>query len=139
MVRMAICAVRAERHHDVWFDAPDQWHDLSLRLGRDGAVQVPVDVIQKMNLADSQFLTRRAQFGLADFAHNLKGGPHGRISEAAAFPSCRSDEISLDTLTGVSCERPAHSQRFVVGMGQNTHQSETVCHLSWSEALIFAR
>src|SRR5262245_32054000 len=130
MVRMAVSAVRAERHYNVRFDAADEWHDLALRLHRTGTIEVSIDVIEKMNLTDSQFRARCTQLGLTHFTHNSKRGSHGYISEAAALSSCCCKEVRLDSLFRVTGERPAHSQRFIVGMRQDAHQSETVSHFS---------
>src|SRR5262245_61597292 len=128
MVRMAVCAVRAERHHNMRLEAADEWHDLPLNLHRTGTIEVPVNVIEKMNLTYSQFPARCTQLRLSHFTHNSKRGPHGCISEAAALPSRCCNEIGLDALFRVSGQRPAYSQRFVVGMRQDAHQSETVSH-----------
>src|SRR5262249_49263931 len=129
MVRMAVCAVRSERQHNMRFDAADEGHDLRLRLHRTGTVQVSVDVIEKMNLTDTEFPASRTQLRLTDFTYHLKRGSHGCISEAAALSSRCCNEIGLNSLFRVASESPAHSQRFVIGMRQNTHQSETVSHI----------
>src|SRR5262245_4008082 len=121
MVWMAVCAVRAERHHNVRFDSADERHDLALCLYRIDTVEVFVDVIEKMNLADSQFSARRTQLGFTYFAHDLKRGSHDCISEAAALSPCRCKEIGLDSLSRISGESPAHSQRLIVGMRQDAH------------------
>src|SRR3954469_15623819 len=113
---MAVRAIRTERHDNVWFDAADEPHDLSLRLDRIGTVKVAIDVIEKLNLPDSEFPARRTQLRLTHFTDELKRGSHGRLSEAAALSSCRSQKIGLDSFFRVAGEHPAHSQRFIVGM-----------------------
>src|SRR5262249_18644280 len=128
MVGMAVRTVRTECQHNVRFDAADEWHDLPLRLRRIGTVEVSVDVIEKMNLADTQFPASRTQLGLTHFTDPLNRGPHGCISEAAALSSCCCNEIGFDSLFRVSSESPAHPQRFIVGMRQDAHQSEIVSH-----------
>jgi hypothetical protein len=69
---MAVRTVWTERQYNVWSDAADEWHDFALRHQRIGVVEVAIDVIEKMNLADAQFSGGRTQFRLTYLTYNFK-------------------------------------------------------------------
>src|SRR5262245_28515301 len=130
MVRMAVSTVRAKRHNDVGLDDADESRDLPLRLDGIRTVEVSVDVIEKMNLANPQLSACRSQLGLTHFAHNFKRRSYRGITKAASLAPRSCDEKCFDALFGVSGESPTHSQRFIVGMCKNAHQPQTVSHFS---------
>ena len=65
-------------------------------------------------------------------AYDLETRTFGVIPETATFAAGGGDQKSLYALGAVFRERPSHSERFVVGMGQHTHQPEIVGQFNFS-------
>jgi hypothetical protein len=128
VVRMAISSIGSKRRDNMGTDPANVSGDFPLHLSRIGAVQVSIDIVQKVHAANSQFLRRCAQFRFAGFPYYAQFRPHRRIAEPAALTTRRGDEMCIDTLARVFRQSSAHPERFVVGMGEDAHQSKFVFH-----------
>ncbi len=77
-----------------------------------------------MTLADAEFLGRGPKLRFPCGADDLGARPLAAVAEAAALAARGGDEIRLDAFRGVFGQRPARPQRFIVGVGEDAHQSE---------------
>ena len=96
--------------------------DFGDRLARIGLIEVAVDVIEEMQVADSKRCGRATQFGLADGTERspAQGCPARRpASRARRASPLRDTSRPLQQHTLPACRRLP--EQFIVGVGQNTH------------------
>lgn len=131
VVRVTISAVWSKCCDDVRPDPSNMSRNFPLHLNRIGAVQVAIDVIEKIHTADSQFPGRCVQFRFTSLANRAQPRPLCSIPETAPLAARRRHQVRVNTFARVLREGPAHSKRFVVGMRENAHQSKGVFHSLW--------
>src|SRR5260370_21825424 len=96
------------------------FHDLRDHLGWLGLIQLAIQVIQKIDAANTKRFGRCEQFGFADLAESLSSWILLYAAEPATLPPCRCHKIWLNLLGGILCEYAAGAQRFIVGVSQYT-------------------
>src|SRR6476660_3058956 len=92
-------------------------------LGWIGLVEIAIDVIEEVALANTKRSNRATQLGFADRAE--RGQPRVVLlgTLPAALATRRGYEVYFDSFGGILGQRAAVAQRLVVGVGQHAHQS----------------
>src|SRR5262252_6053365 len=81
VVGMTVSALRSKCRDNVWADAANVHGNLCLHLARVRAIQVAVDVVEKIDASDAQFAGGRAKLRFTRLTHHAQLGPYRGISE----------------------------------------------------------
>lgn len=72
VIWMSIRAIWSEGHHHIRPHAPEMSHDFGDGLGWIGLIQIPINVIQELDLAETKHFRGCTHFGLAPLAECLQ-------------------------------------------------------------------
>src|SRR6266567_2920948 len=114
MIGMPIAAIWSKGDHHIGFHAAQVPNNLRYSLGRRSLVQVAIDVIQEIDMADAKHSGGGCQLGLTDLAQCFQAWILLFPTEPAAFPACGGDEVRLDSLGGILGENAAVAERLII-------------------------
>jgi hypothetical protein len=89
------------------------------RLGRIGLVEVAIEVVQELDLANAQHLRGGKQFGRAELTQRDRPWIIAWICLPAALAARRGNEIGFDARRRVLRQRAARAQCLVIGVGED--------------------
>ncbi len=117
VVRVAGHPVGAEPHEDVGAHPSDQRDGALHQLFPGHVRQLPVEEPEEVDLGDPEDLRRRHQLPGAHLPEVFPVGHRG-IADHPGLPPGRRRQVHLRPRTGVPRDRPARSERLVVGVCQ---------------------
>ena len=122
-VGMSIAALWPKGDDDLRLDTIDVACDARDGLARVHVVEGGIGIVEKADVVDAEHARRCDQFRFTD------GGklPRRRVAQLAIPPALtarRGDQVGLDALPGIPRQRPAHSQRLVVGVREHRHETK---------------
>src|SRR2546428_10834746 len=98
---MPIRAVRAEGHHHIGFHAAYMPNNLGDRLCRGGLIQVTINVIQEIDLANTKRTGGCQQLGLASLTQRFQPWIIGLVAKPATLATRSSDKICFYPLASI--------------------------------------
>jgi hypothetical protein len=89
-------------------------------------VEVTVDIVEEVHLFDAENAGGVMQLTLARFGDdfNRRAVVAFQVAVPAALATRGADNICFDALTGVFGEASAEPERFVIGMSQDSHETQ---------------
>src|SRR6266487_6531049 len=113
MIGMPIGAIWPKRHHYIGFHTAHISHNLRDRLRGGSLVQVAINIIQEIDLADAKYPGGCQQLRLAYLAQCFQPWIITLVAKPATLSSRRCNEVRLDSLGGIFREDAAITQRFI--------------------------
>src|SRR2546428_6280166 len=137
MIGMPIRAIWPKSDHHIGLHSAQVFHDLCHGFCRRGLIQVAIQVIQKLNPANTKHSGCCQQLRLAYLAQCLQAWIVALVAEPTAFAPRCGDKVRLDPFGGVLRKYAAVAERLIIWVSQDTHQFQFVGHtLSLAAALL---
>jgi hypothetical protein len=128
MVGMTVCAIGPECDHDLGLQPSDLESDPVDDFFRRHPIEIAVDVVQQHHFPNPEDPGGRTQFTFPHPTHVFEARTLGEIPVPSPLPPGGRDHEGVNALGGIPGQRAPHSQRFIVRMGQHTHQPKSVRH-----------
>jgi hypothetical protein len=98
-------------------------YQLANRLGRVGAIELAILVVEEDDLAQAKHLCCSAELGLTHSAQRVRSWIGRCVALPAALAARGGHQEGRNSLGGVSRQDAACAKRLVVGMCQDAHES----------------
>src|SRR5579864_7465550 len=116
MIGMPIRAIWPKGDNHIGLHAAQISNDLCHGFCWRCLIQVTIDVIQEIDLANTKHFGCCEQFGLAGLAECIGDWIVALVTEPAAFAPRGCDKVRLDSLGGVLRKYAAVAERLIIGM-----------------------
>src|SRR5579859_4707819 len=101
---MPITALGVKGYNHIWFHAAYMTHNLGDNLGWVSLIQVSINVIQKKDLTNTQYLSGCSQLAFTCAPQHIQARMLTLVAIPTAFAACGCDQIGFDTFSSVSCQ-----------------------------------
>src|SRR5947209_16370026 len=107
MVRVTIASILTEGDDDLGLHPAQMSGNLCHSFSGIGCIQFAIDVIQEIDMANTEYFSSCKQFGFAHPAQRFQSGITAFTAEPAALPTRRRDEVGFQAFGGVFREYAA--------------------------------
>ena len=136
VIRVAVCAIRAECEHDLRPRTANRGGDAARGLDRIGAIELFVGIPEQEQFVNAERRGGRAELAHANGRQGLLAGVQRmvlRVSAVAArFAVGGRDHRHRRSLAGIPRQRGAEPERLIVRVGDDGHETERGHGSLWS-------